>query len=110
MTNDWVTLPLEQLVKARSHGDGMLAIRQCRLCPTQTVPSTEQTVDEQIRVHLERDHLAVAETQTTRVGARMRAKFIAMGWTPPADDGPGRSADPDERPTQPPAEDEGRGR
>lgn len=83
MTQDWVTIPLEQLIQHRSHTDGVLAIKQCALCPARTVPSSEHTADEQILLHLERRHEATAEGRTKRVPARLRRKLIKLGWSPP---------------------------
>lgn len=100
MAGEWITVPLEELVRSQTHPVG--AVRRCRLCNDHTVPLAEQTADEQIRIHLERYHEAVAETATNRTSARLRRKLTAMGWTPPLDDAPGLP-DP-ARPPEPPPE------
>lgn len=93
MAQDWVTLPIEQLVTGRDHG--ALRSHRCAICGMRTVPGTDQSAAEQIRIHLERHHEALAETQTERASARLRKKLVKMGWTPPADDalGPPDSSD-----------------
>ena len=92
MTQEWVTVPIEQLVRYQARG--VLHGQQCALCGDQTVPGTELGTMEQIRIHLERRHEALAETQTDRTSARLRRKLVNLGWTPPADDDPDTPAGP----------------
>lgn len=82
--DQWVTVPLDQLVRHEDHPDGTTFPR-CTACNLRVLGDEVQR-DEQIRMHLQRRHLAVLETSTGRLPARARARLIALGWTPPADE------------------------
>ena len=101
MAEVWVTVPLDQLVGHHDH-DGVRARKRCALCNAQTVPGTDQEIEEQIRIHLQRRHLTVLETSRGRLPARMRAKLIAQGWTPPSDEEAERLEREARAPNEPP--------
>lgn len=110
MAPDWVMLPIEQLVRKHPPlGGNTLTVQQCALCGDRTTPAPDQTTAEQIRIHLERHHEAVAETQTERPSARLRKKLTRAGWTPPADAEPDQP-DPSRLLTPPPETPDEKGR